>query len=151
MSFELIAFSRQQHGLLQSKQSMLTPFKIGTAERKILIVFVYYVIFGVFALTSYTLAARDALKFIEEITTYFLCEAVPNPEQPCTRGYDKYSRPVITTIAIVLLGLIPVASFVFTVDTGEVKKLLMVLRRKVKTITSTEQPSTSAVSTSVQT
>ena len=108
-----------------------TPFSFGTAERKVLIVLLYMVPVGVLAATGVTVFTRDAPRFEEELGKYFLCEAIPSPGQPCTGGYRKYSHPVVTIIAAVLVGLLPLVNLIFIIDTHLVKNLLQLLRRMV--------------------
>ena len=61
----------QQYGLIRVKSG---PVRIGVAQRKILIALTYFVILAVFALTSFTLAARNANKFYQQLFNYYSCE-----------------------------------------------------------------------------
>ena len=122
-----------------------TPVRIGTAERKILIVFVYNLITGFWAVVNFMLLTRDAPQFAEELGNYFHCEAMPFPGQPCTRGYRQYSHPVVTSIALVLLGLLSVVNLIFVIDTKWAKNLLQLLKR---VFIKDRQPSSGATGTS---
>ena len=147
ISFVLVSY--QQHGLFKMKMSQ-SPFKISTAERKILIVFVYYIFLGVFALTSFTLGAKVSAgpRSIDAFTKYFLCEAAPNPAETCERGYLAYDETELFSVAIVLLALFPVVNLIFTIDTKEAKKFFGLLRGKLHITSTREQPSASVISAS---
>ena len=95
---------------------------IGTAERKILIVFFYYIVFTVIAVTAYTLNSRDADKLKEGLVKYFLCEST-GPENPCdTSAYRAYVHTEIAALAYVLLGFFPAALLIFVVSIKDMKQ-----------------------------
>ena len=50
------------------------PITLGTAERKILLVFLYYITLGVFVLTSFTLATKNLNQNAHAVIEYFDCE-----------------------------------------------------------------------------
>ena len=110
----------QHHGLLKAKQSK-NPIKVGTAERKILIVFCYYIVFTVIAITAYTLDLRDRDKAIEEVVEYFICESTA-PENPCDTSFRDFIHSEMTALAFVLLGFFPTALLVFVISVKDVKK-----------------------------
>lgn len=95
-----------------------------------MIIFIYFVIFGAFAVTVFTLGTKDALKAAEEFRKYFICEAIPKPGQVCERGFMQFSQPVLTTLATVFLGLIPVPNLVFVIDSKHIKWLCRRCRDK---------------------
>ena len=100
---------------------------MGTAERKILIVFVYYIFLSVLALLTYSQATRDAEPFISELLSYFECERKGvDVNMPCdTSGYERFIvNIVLSTISFVLLGLYPVLNLIFVIDFQELKNLL---------------------------
>ena len=113
----------QQHGLFRVKQSK-SPFKIGTAERKILIVFCYYVVLLVMTLISFTISTRNADQVSVELITYFLCERNSlSSSQSCTReGFERLTQPVLTSISYILLGIFPLISLTFVINIQEVKE-----------------------------
>lgn len=115
----------QQHGLFKARQSK-NPYKIGTAERKILIVFVYYVILAVIALLSFSLTVRDGNTFITEVYKYFNCESKGvDPNNPCdTSGYRKVLHIALTSLSYILLGIFPVFNFLFVINVHELKSFL---------------------------
>ena len=114
-------------------------FKIGTAECKILILFLYYVILIIFATVGFVLNTRNAAKYDEEILQYFLCEATPIPGQPCARGYRQYSHPFTVKVSVLLLEIVPMLNLVFVIDTKMVNRLFHQLK---KIITKYQKPST---------
>ena len=111
----------QHHGLLKSKQSK-NPIKVGTtAERKILIVFCYYIVLTVIAITAYTLDLRDSDKVIQELVKYFICESTA-PENPCDASFRDNFHTELTALAYVLLGFFPTSLLIFVISVKDVKK-----------------------------
>ena len=137
----------QQHCLFRVKQSK-NLFKIETAEKKILIVFCYYVILVIFTLISFTIATRNADQFSEELEKYFVCELI-GPSTPCPRqGFERLTQPEMTSIAYILLGLFPLANLVFVVNVREVKEKFDQCLPKIHRRTPIDQQTTSVASTS---
>ena len=97
---------------------------IGTAERKILIVFVYYVFLAVFALLTFSLSIRNEDQFITEVLKYFKCESKGiDPDNTCdTNGYLKHRQVALISISHILLGLYPVVNLIFVINFQELKK-----------------------------
>ena len=111
----------QQHGLFKVKQSK-NPFKIGTAERKILIGFCYYVLAAIISLIAFTISTRNGDQYANEVLKYFLCER-SNPSEPCSRdGYEALSYPVLTSLSYILLGLFPVINLTYVINFQELKE-----------------------------
>lgn len=115
----------QQHGLFQARHSK-NPHKTGTAERKILIVFVYYVLLAVFAVLGFSLANRDAERFTTEVVHYFECERKGvDPDNPCdTSGYRRIPNIYIAMLSYVLIGMYPLINFLYVIDVQELKQHL---------------------------
>lgn len=117
--------SLQQHGLFKARQSK-NPYKIGTAERKILIVFVYYIILVVIALTAFTLTIRDEEEFSSAVLRYFECESKGvDPDNPCDpSSYIKLLHIALTSLSYILLGLFPMVNFIFVISVRELKQYM---------------------------
>ena len=115
----------QQHGLFKARQSR-NPYTIGTAERKLLIVFVYYVVLTVVALTAFTLIVQDAEKLLLARLQYFECEKKGvDPNNPCDPNiYIKLEHVALTSLSYILLGLFPVVNFVFVISVRDLKETL---------------------------
>ena len=96
---------------------------IGTAERKVLIVFVYYVVLAVVALTAFTLIARDKDKFFNEIIRYFACES-KGPDEPCPRNYIQLPHSILSSLSYILLGLFPMVNFIFVISVQGLREYL---------------------------
>ena len=118
-------FFLQQHGLFKARQSK-NPYKIGTAERKILIVFVYYIILTVVALTAFTLTTRDGDEFTSAVFRYFECESKGvDPNNPCDpSGYIKLLHVALSSLSYILLGLFPMVNFIFVISVRELKQYM---------------------------
>lgn len=127
----------QHRGLFKaSVTESLAKSKIETAERKLLFVFVYYVFVIVFILLGFSLRVKGRETFLREVMCYFECESRGvDPDNPCDKsGYESDFQLVMTAIAYVLLGVFPLANFIFIVNIRQSKKhmerwLLRLLRR----------------------
>jgi len=125
------------------------PFKVGTAERKILIVFCYYVLLGVIALTTFTLTTRNGALAADAVADYWQCEiAGVDPENPCDRLRDLFEAltyPGLTSVSYFLLGIFPAVNLIFAVNIAEIKqKFKTWFGRAAKFHSIEEQSSTSA-------
>ena len=101
-----------------------SPFKIDTAEKKILIIFCYYVILGVITLTTPTLATKNEQRVAEEITLYFTCESL-GAEMNCDSqrsSYQELLNPALNCLSYILLGIFPAINLIFAVNTEELKQ-----------------------------
>ena len=125
-------------------QETSNPFKFGTAEKKLLVVFCYYVILATVALTAFTLSTRNSSSIIKGIQKYFLCEqGGHNSSSPCSRDFERHSNPSVTTLAYVLLGLFPAVNLIYAVNMKELKEMAQKLRVKRKNAySSSDTPST---------
>ena len=135
----------QQHGLFTMKVSK-HPFKIGTAERKILIILCYYVLLGVIALTAFTIFTRNSTQFSDAIAEYWLCESTGvNPENSCDRlreSFQQLSYPGLSAVSYVLLGIFPAVNLIFAVNVKEIKQKFKTWCGRAATFHSSEERST---------
>ena len=114
----------QQHGLFKANEpDSKSRIKIGTAERKVLIVFCYYIVLAVVALTTFTISTRNDDLTVRRILEYFTCEqGGHDPEDPCSRsGFEELSNPAWTTMSYILLGMFPVVNLIYAVNVQELK------------------------------
>jgi len=120
-----------------------TPIKIGPAERKILLVFLYYITLGAVASTSFTLETKYVSQNIAATLQYFDCE---KSGRNSTCDLDIKQFPMVTLTAYVLIGLFPAINLVFVVNIRDLKSTFKKVRSKVlgKTVVSiTEEKSES--------
>jgi len=105
------------------------PFKVGAAERKILIIFCYYVLLGVIALTTFTVTTRNATLLADTVADYWQCEiAGVDPENSCDKLRDLFEAltyPGLTSISSFLLGIFPAVNLIFAVNIEEIKQKFM--------------------------
>ncbi len=100
-------------------------FKFGAAEKKLILVFCYYIILSSIALTAFTLSTRNAPFIVRNIGLYFLCEqSGHDPAHPCIRDHHQYSYQYLSTLSYVLLSLFPVVNLIFTINLKELKDFL---------------------------
>ena len=137
----------QQHGLIKTKHSKQL-FKIGTAERKILIIFCYYVLLVTIALTAFTVTTRNIGQFAAAVADYWRCELTGvDPENPCDgliAPFRDRTHPVLTSFSFILLGLFPAVNLVFAVNISELKQKFKTCSSRLGKFYSSEEKSTSS-------
>ena len=98
------------------------------AERKILIIFCYYVLVVVIALIAFTVITRTIGQFAAAVADYWRCEVTGiDPENPCDElraslVQEGFSFSVLTSFAYILLGISPAVHLVFVVNVSELKQ-----------------------------
>lgn len=109
------------HSSTTSKQA----FRIGTAEKKLLLVLSYYTLLVVLGLTAFTWADRNYENRTRQYMLYFKCEALGVvPGNPCDRtGFERsiYIQLAHGTVYL-LLGLLPAISGIYVIDVKELKQ-----------------------------
>ncbi len=119
-------FSQQQEGLFRAKQDKV-PMKMGTAEKKIFIIFCYYIVLGIIALSTFTEAVRNDDETAEEYRKYFRCESAgidPNDPDECDRsGFENNDTLFLTAATYVLVGIFPAVNLIFAVNNRELKQV----------------------------
>lgn len=121
----------QQHGLFTNKDSK-SSLKIGTAERKLLIVFCYYVLLAVIALTAFTFSIKNLTQSVKFILEHFDCERDGhNTSNPCSRSdFEALNNAALTSFSYILLGLFPIVNLVYAVNIQELKVYCRCFRKK---------------------
>lgn len=99
-------------------------FKIGSGEKKIVIVWLYYVLLVEFALMAFTLSTSRISQFRTAVQINFLCERRGfNPDAPCDRTLlDSFKFPEVNLLAYILLELFPVINFTYVIKFRVLKK-----------------------------
>lgn len=99
-------------------------FNIGSGEKKIMIVLVYYSMLVEFALMAFSLATRNVNQFRTAVTLHFLCESRGhNPANPCDRTQlEELKYPGVNLIAYVMLVLFPAISFTYVINFRKLKR-----------------------------
>lgn len=112
----------QQHGLFKAKQ-FKNPYKIGVAERKLLIVFCYYIVSTVIALTAFADFARKSDIFAAELDNYFICElGGHDPTNPCDRArFEGILSATLIVFAYAVHGLLPTVNLIFVISFKDLK------------------------------
>ena len=136
-----LLFNFQHQGLFKVKESK-NPFSFGTAEKKLLIVFFYYLALNVLGFLIFSLFQRSAVLLQRELQRYFVCESQGyKPDSPCdrsrferlgsNRSYYGYGYPTISIIATNIVLLAPVVNFVFVVNIQLLKEKFTAFRTKI--------------------
>ena len=92
--------------------------QMSTAEKKLLIVFCYYVLVGTINLINFSLSTSRETRKAEAIAQHFACEATGYVPGNCDRAlfqqYDDYWW--LSCIAYILLGFVPTVNLVFAIN-----------------------------------
>ena len=107
--------SMQQSRLFQTH----TPPGMGTAERKVLLMFIYYMFVGVFVLTASAMLEKTADKKYAAFAEYLQCEA-NGRNNTCVYSTPYYESAMVLIINA-LLGLFPAIILVFAINVSEVR------------------------------
>lgn len=113
----------QQTGRLGGAQNR-NPLKIGTAEKKLLVIIIYYILLAVLALTTFTIFSRTLPLFTKRLFEYFVCEQDGSGEVCSQSGFQDLTNPAPANMSFVLLALNPWLNLIFTVNIKELKKLI---------------------------
>ena len=92
------------------------------AEVRILIVFCYYAILGVCALTSLNVSSRQLQEFSSELDAYF-CERGGIGNNCDRSGFESLSNPALVTIGYILVGIYPAINLVYVIHFADLKSL----------------------------
>lgn len=150
----LLSYQLQQQGLLRMKLSK-QPFKIGTAERKLLIVFCYYVLLVAIALTTFTDFTRSFAGLGTKLAEYWQCElSGVATESACDEMKSSFFAPsstALSSISYILLGLLPAVNLIFAVNINELRQKFRTWCAKVTKLYSTDELSTSSTAGTLST
>ena len=132
----------QRHGLLRNnsfKSSLKNSFKIGTAERKLLIVFCYYVLLASVSLMAFTISTRNLTRLSQLVGEYFSCEINGHDaSNPCSRSeFEALSNAGLAGSAYILLGLFPIVNLLYAVNIQELKAVCRCFRKRSSHLQST--------------
>ena len=96
------------------------------AERKILIIFCYYVLVVVIALIAFTVTTSNIGQFAAAVADYWLCELTGvDPENPCDElraSLERFQFPVLSSFSYILLWIFPAVNLIFVVNIRELKQ-----------------------------
>ena len=86
-------------------QNIFQSFKIGTAEKKLFLVYIFYIFQASIGLTAFTISTRDSELFANALQKYFICELKGHdPSDPCTHNGAGQVTTTLTVLSIILLG-----------------------------------------------
>ncbi|XP_019859822.1 PREDICTED: uncharacterized protein LOC109588073 isoform X1 [Amphimedon queenslandica] len=98
--------------------------KLSTAEKKILLVFIIFTIFGAFTIGHESSTDATSDKFEAALQEYFECEAFGHIPGKCDRGtIEKISKPYFSAIAYILMSLTPLGILNFILKWSSVKNV----------------------------
>ncbi len=107
----------QQNLLFRIHQSK-SPFSFGVAEKKLVIIFTYFIVIQVIGFIVYSLSQRDASQLTQELGKYLACELNGhNSSDPCDRtAFETFQHPTASILSYRLLLLTPLVNMVYVVD-----------------------------------
>ena len=90
---------------------------------RILIVFCYYAILGISALTAFNVSSQQLQEFSNALDAYFLCER-GGIRNNCDRsGFESLTNPTLVTIGFILVGIYPAINLVYVIHSADLKSL----------------------------
>ena len=106
---------------------------MSTAEKKLLIVFVYYIFMQVIVFIYFSQTQQAGPSLAREIALYFSCEQSGfDPNSPCDRsGFEALISPPLQVLAFAMALLVPIISFVFVVDCNMLKQKVKDVKSKL--------------------
>ncbi len=125
------------------------PLKLGTAEKKLLVIIVYYVLLAVLALTTFTIFSQTLPLFMKNLFDYFVCERNGSSEsEPCDQGgFQDLTNPIPANMSFVLLAVNPWLNLVFALNIRELKEFLCPYVQRTKRLLIGDQSSSIITST----
>ena len=110
--------------MLQRDRSSKNPVKLGTAEKKVLIVFLYYVLLGVISLVSFGISIQTGSIYTSALKSYFACERTNPGNCDDERAAAAQSTfPGLTDTTYILLALYPLVNLVYAFNFNELKEI----------------------------
>ena len=103
---------------LQHSKTKKSSTIIGTAEKKMLLVFVYYILVGAIALSTFTLSIKYVDYNTTETFNYFDCQK-SGFNNTCEFNTKQFSAISIATY--VLLAILPSINLVYALNIKEIK------------------------------
>lgn len=105
-----------------------SPMKLGTAEKKIIIVFSYYLLLEVVALASFVQNSQTSDEFTDSLSSYFACESKLPGHCDCYRNSAlQFTFSGLSDTAYILFALYPLVNLVYAVEFNELKKHIVLL------------------------
>ena len=96
---------------------------LSKAEKKLMILLVYYLVFTVVLEVYFLVALKNGDKLEKAAGEFFACEAGGhNPASPCPKDYEKHTHPWLQMVLHIVLSLVPAISLVFIVNSNRVKR-----------------------------
>ena len=123
-------------------------WKISTAESKIILVLCYYALFGMVALSYFSIGAAKQGDEVTAITDYFLCEAVGSGEECDRSGFEDFGYHGLAVLAYFLLGFIPFVNLIFVINWTVAKATVKRTWKRYSQIISSRTTSVSVKQTS---
>lgn len=122
----------QKQGLEKNKKAK-KPIPLGTAEIKILIIFLYYFLLGSITLAAIELDAKVSSDLATSIALYFACESrAPGNCGSFRDGAIKYTYHSLSNAAYSLLALFPLVNLVYAISFSNIKKTCLKIFRSKK-------------------
>ena len=90
---------------------------------RILIVFCYYGILGIGALTAFNVTSHKLQEFSNALDAYFLCERGGIGNSCDRSGFESLTNPTLVTIGFILIGIYPAINLVYVIHSADLKSL----------------------------
>ena len=122
---------------------------LSTAEQKIIMVSISFIVFGVFTMIHLGIVTGNADKVADGFTEYFACKSTGHVPGKCDRSiFERHLYPYTSVIAYLLMGMVPIAILNFIVNWQNLWKSIKKQFEKLNRSSSTQTPSSSESSMS---
>ncbi len=112
-----------QHQGLFGQNAKNAKHALNKAERKLIIIFTYYMVFATLTLVYYSIVTGNYDNFEEAVIDYFSCEAGGyNPVSPCPKDYEQYTYPELQATIYIVMGFIPSVNLIYVIDVQRMRK-----------------------------
>lgn len=133
----MINVNLKQHVLHKASQQR-SRLSVSVTERKLMIVFWFFVLSTVINYTAFSEFVRKADLFEAELNKYFICELGGHDRMnPCDRErVERILSEVPVILAYAFSGFLPLANLVFVISFQGVKNIFSRMRAMSSTVTS---------------
>ena len=96
---------------------------MSTAEKKLLLVFVYYVLVGYVDIIGFTVTTSSLDVLLQYTQEHLLCEALRvDPDYVCPKRFEEVRVSLaLSLVAYVILGFYPIINLVFAINKSEIR------------------------------
>ena len=97
--------------------------KKGTPIVKLLIIFSYFTVLSVMALTVVTVTSRNTPVFFEALLHYFFCKLDPSNTGCDRKSFQKHRLPLLVILSYALYNIYPLVCLTYAIDISKLREM----------------------------